>query len=172
MTVTPEDVVRAASTLARDGTQGRVDPAQLEAQAVADVRRLFGTVIGPEDVAWPVQLDVARQVLGLGGIPSDELAEWLAVARRRAGEPVSQPEPDQPPPEPVSLPSVAHRAESADAEPEPLADPAPVTPPTPVRQPKTNGYDPLRGWSPGGQPAPTAVAETCSAPRRLRDRGL
>lgn len=163
--LTKRDVIEAAMGLADDTAQGRLDPAALEAQAVADVRRLFGTVIGPEDVAWPVQVEVARQVLGLGGIPADELSEWLAVARHRAGEPVGQPEPDPDPADVETLPSVALRSESADAGPEPvtdaapelaeaLADPAPVTSPrptpTPVPQPKTNGYDPLRGWSPGG----------------------
>lgn len=34
------------------------------------------------DALWPLQLDVCRAVLAAGGIPPDELAEWLAVARR------------------------------------------------------------------------------------------
>ncbi|ORB40945.1 hypothetical protein [Mycobacterium persicum] len=147
--LTKRDAINGAMSLADDVAQGRVDPAALEAQAVADVRALFGTVVGPDDLAWPVQVEVARQVLGLGGIPADELAEWLAVVSHRAGEPVSASEPDQAPPEVETLPSVALSPESAEREPDPedQADPEPVTPPTP--QPKTNRYDPLRGWSPG-----------------------
>jgi hypothetical protein len=32
---------------------------------------------------WEVQVEVARAVLATGGIPADELSEWLAVARQQ-----------------------------------------------------------------------------------------
>lgn len=75
--------IKAAMAVARDIADAKLDPADLTAQFAADARSLFGAVVGPDDPLWPVQLDVARQVLGLGGVPADELAEWLAVARRR-----------------------------------------------------------------------------------------
>lgn len=147
-TMTPEDAIKAASSVARDVADGRLDPADLEATAVAECRALFGTVGGPGDPLWAVHLDVARQVLALDGVPADELAEWLAVARQRAGEPLPSLDPaktvaeaveaepdDQPEPAPPAL---------AVVEPEPVPDAAPV----PKR--RTGGYDPLAGWSPGG----------------------
>lgn len=150
---TAGDVVTAAMSIAEDAAQGRLDPATVEAQAATELRKLFGTVVGEGDVAWPVQLDVARQVLALGGIPATELAEWLAVERQRAGEPVSQPDPDQPTPEPESPASNTLRADSEPvapelAEPEPVAEvsPPPATPEPPRRT--DGGYDPLAHWPP------------------------
>lgn len=75
--------ITAAMAVARDVAEGRLNPADLAAEFEADARSLFGAVVGPDDPLWPLQLDVARQILGLGGVPADELAEWLAVARRR-----------------------------------------------------------------------------------------
>lgn len=88
-TMTPEDAIRAASSVARDVADGKLSPTDLERQAVAELRELVGTVIGPDDPAWPLQCDIARGVLAVGGIPATELAEWLAVERhrgRRAGQ--------------------------------------------------------------------------------------
>lgn len=156
MTITTKrDAVEAAMALADDVAEGRLTPAQLEAQAAAELRALFGTVVGEGDPAWPVQLDVARGVLAAGGIPADELSEWLAVARHRAGEPITLPVTL---PEPVSLPSEAHSPENGDAAPEPVApvapepvadaEPEPVAPVAP--QPMAaDEYDPTRGWQPG-----------------------
>ncbi|MGW0037493.1 flagellar hook-length control protein [Gordonia sp. NPDC003376] len=76
--------IKATMAVARDIADAKLDPADLTAEFVADARSLFGAVVGPDDPLWPVQLDVARQVLGLGGVSADELAEWLTVARRRA----------------------------------------------------------------------------------------
>jgi hypothetical protein len=81
-TTTRRDVIDAALALAEDAAQGRCDPAELESDVAAVCRELFGDVRGPEDPLWGVQLDVCRGVLGARGIPADELAEWLAVARR------------------------------------------------------------------------------------------
>jgi hypothetical protein len=169
MTPTPittaSDVVTAAMGIAEDAAQGRLDPATLETQLETELRALVGTVIGEGDPLFALQVEIARGVLAVGGVPTDELAEWLAVARHRAGEapePVTEPDPAQTPPEAVSLPTVALRPESVGAEAitetpaeaEPVAgltlvpdpDPAPVvTPPV-----QADGYDPLRGWSPGG----------------------
>jgi hypothetical protein len=162
MTITtPEDIIRAAASVGRDAAEGRLSPGQLEAQAAAELRALFGTVVGEGDPAWPVQLDVARGVLAAGGIPADELSEWLAVARHRAGEPVDQPVTL---PEAVSLPSEAHSPESADAAPEPVGPAAPepvadaevvhngppdVAAPVTLPQREADDYDPTRGWQPG-----------------------
>ncbi|MGV0648750.1 flagellar hook-length control protein [Mycobacterium kansasii] len=150
-TLTKRDAIESAMSIADAVAQGRVSPSALETAAVAQCRALFGTVVGDGDPLWDLQLDVARQVLGLDGIPAAELSEWLAVARHRAGEPVGQPDADQTPPEVETLPSVALSAESADAEPEPPAEsePAPVTPQSPQRQRRADRYDALAGWSPG-----------------------
>lgn len=75
--------IKAAMAVARDIADAKLDPADLTAEFVADARSLFGVVVRPDDPLWPLQLDVARQVLDLGGVPADELAEWLTVARRR-----------------------------------------------------------------------------------------
>ena len=104
---TASDVVTAAMSVADDAAQGRVSPAALEQQAVTECRELFGTVAGADDPLWPLHVDIARQVLALDGMPADELAEWLAVARRRTGQPVSEPEPDETMAEPVPLASEA-----------------------------------------------------------------
>lgn len=145
-TMTPEDAIKAASSVARDVADGRLDPADLEATAVAECRALFGTVAGPGDPLWALHLDVARQVLALDGVPADELAEWLAVARQRSGEPVPSLDPAEAQAEPVDaapydqpeLPALAV------VETEPVRDAAPA----PKR--RTGGYDPLAGWSPSG----------------------
>ena len=78
------DVVSAALALAEDVTAGQIDPATLDAELVQRCRELFGRAVGREDSLWPLQNDVCRQVLALGGVGVDELQEWLAVARQRA----------------------------------------------------------------------------------------
>jgi hypothetical protein len=77
------DVISAAMSVARDAAEGRMLAVDLEATAVAELRELFGTVTGPHDPLWMLQVDVCRAVLAAGGIPADELTEWLAVARQR-----------------------------------------------------------------------------------------
>ncbi|WP_237712145.1 flagellar hook-length control protein [Mycobacterium xenopi] len=153
--MTPEDAIRAASSVARDVADGKLSPSDLEDQAAAELQQLVGTVAGPDDPIWPLQLDIARQVLALGGVPADELAEWLAVARHRAGEPVGQPDADETTAAVESLPSGmlsanfdAAELADADAEQPVVADaelPVVATP-TPPR--RVDGYDPLAHWPP------------------------
>lgn len=82
-----QDAIKAAMSLARDVAEGRVAPADLEAQALAECRQLFGRVAGPGDPLWSMHIDVARQVLAVGGgIPANELAEWAAVQAASEGE--------------------------------------------------------------------------------------
>lgn len=96
-TMTKRDVVTAAMSVADDVAQGRLDPEHLEQQAVTELRDLVGTVVGEDDPVWPLQLQVASGVLAAGGVPTDELAEWMAVQRRRdnpeAAEALSAPVP-------------------------------------------------------------------------------
>lgn len=100
MTVTTTDIIKAAASVGRDVAEGKIDPAALD-QAVADeCRELFGTVVGEGDSLWPLHCDVARQVLAAGGLSADELSEWLAVARHRAGEPLSASQAERPPIDP------------------------------------------------------------------------
>ncbi len=164
-TVTPEDIVKGAASVARDAAEGRLTPATLEAQLEAELRALVGTVVGDGDPLFDLQRDIARGVLAVGGVPTDELAEWLAVARQQAGEPVS---PTEALPEAVSLPSEAHSPESGDAAPEPDAEAAPeaatvlalvpelVAKPAPTsvagQAETSDGYDPLAGWRPSPRP--------------------
>lgn len=89
---TAEHVITAAMDLAKDIAEGRRSAASVEADAVEACRELFGVVHGPEDPLWSLHVDVARQVLHAKGFSSDELAEWLAVARTREGSPVVEPE--------------------------------------------------------------------------------
>ena len=153
-TMTPEDAIKAASSLARDIAEGGVSPSDLERQAVAECRELFGTVAGPDDPLWDLHRDIARQVLALDGVPTDELAEWLAVARQRAGEPVATVvplplhEPEEAavtPPEPETPTSEADSPENGGA-PATDADPALLPAPT---LPRPARYDPLAAWQPG-----------------------
>lgn len=88
-----EDAVRAAMAIARDIAEGRMDPAELAAVFAAEGREAFGRVAGPGDELWPLHVEVARQVLALGGVPVDELAEWVAVFRAAAGEPAVEAQP-------------------------------------------------------------------------------
>ncbi len=83
-TPTKRDTINGAMSIADDVAQGRVDPSDLEQQAVQELRELFGVVVGPDDAAWDVQVEVARGVLAAGGIPADELQEWLSCAKHRS----------------------------------------------------------------------------------------
>lgn len=76
---TAEDAIKAAMGVARDVAEGRLSPADLERQAAVEARAMFGTVIGPADALWGVQVEVARQVVALGGMSAAELAEWAVV---------------------------------------------------------------------------------------------
>lgn len=156
-TMTPEDAIKAASSIARDVADGRLSPTALQDQAVAELREMVGTVVGPDDPAWSLQCDIARQVLALDGVPADELAEWLAVARQRSGEAVGTPGPADTPPAPVTLPSVAHGPEtvpSDDTDDDPAPDiadePAAVAVVHPVpTSPRPDHYDPTAAWLAG-----------------------
>ncbi|OBG00700.1 hypothetical protein A5773_04220 [Mycobacterium sp. 852014-52450_SCH5900713] len=107
--LTKRDVIDAAMSVAEDVAESRLDPTQLN-QAVADeCKALFGTVVGDDDPLWPLHIDVARQVLAVGGLSADELSEWLAVASSRAEEPISSP---QPPIDPPAGTSAASRPRS------------------------------------------------------------
>lgn len=85
MTMTKRDAIVASMSVAEDIDAGRLDPATLKRQVVAELSDLVGTVVGPDDPIWELQVQVARGVLAAGGIPADEQAEWLAVSRRRDG---------------------------------------------------------------------------------------
>jgi hypothetical protein len=81
--MTKRDAVAAAMSIAEDVTEGKLAPAALEAQLVAECRALVGPVVGEGDPLFPLQLEVCRSVLAAGGLSSAEISEWLAVARRR-----------------------------------------------------------------------------------------
>ena len=75
--------IDAAMDVAKDLAEGRLNAADLTAAVAQEQRALFATVVGPGDALWDVHVDVARQGLAAGGIDEGELAEWLAVTRKR-----------------------------------------------------------------------------------------
>lgn len=132
MTMTTSDIIKAAASVGRDVAEGRLDPAVLDQAAADECKALFGTVAGPEDPLWPLHVDVCRQALAAGALTADEISEHLAVARHRAGEPLSTPEPPVDPPPALSsasrpLSPNSDGAEEIDAvpEPEPEVEPEP-----------------------------------------------
>ena len=78
--------IGAAMSVAKDLAEGRLSTDQLQAETADVCRALVGTVVGPDDASglWELQLEIARGILAVRGIPADELVEWLAVARRGA----------------------------------------------------------------------------------------
>jgi hypothetical protein len=81
--------VDAVLTIAGDLQEGRIDVTQLDAETLAEGRKLFGTVVGPDNPLWPLQVDVARQCVSIGALSVDELAEWVAVFRARDPQPAT-----------------------------------------------------------------------------------
>ena len=73
----------AVAVLMTEVSEGRLTAATMADRAAARCREMFGTCDGPTDPLWPVHVELARQVLGHGGLPAAELAQWLAVARSR-----------------------------------------------------------------------------------------
>ncbi|QLL08849.1 flagellar hook-length control protein [Mycobacterium vicinigordonae] len=80
-----DDVIKAAMSIAKDAAEGRLDPADLDAELAEQCRQLVGQVVGEGDPLFALQCQIARGVLAVGGIPADELGEFLALARRRKG---------------------------------------------------------------------------------------
>lgn len=81
--LTKRDTIEAAMNLAEDVAEGRLDVADLERQAAKELRSLILVETQPDSDLAVLQVHSARRVLARGGIPTDELAEWLAVQRRR-----------------------------------------------------------------------------------------
>ncbi|WP_373202356.1 flagellar hook-length control protein [Mycobacterium marinum] len=171
MTATTSDVITAAMSIASEAADGRLDPAALQATAVAECRELFGTVVGDGDALWSLHAEVARQAIALGALSADELSEWAAVMRRRAGETVEPPAP------PVDLLPPDSAASDGESQPEltdddgetdavalqgasvvtalaALASAAQQAHATPAPQRRADEYDPLAGWEAGGSRRP------------------
>lgn len=163
-TVTPEDAIKAAASVARDIADGKLSPHDLHAQAVTELREQFGTVIGGGDALWTLHADVARQAVGLGALSPDELREWAAVLDRSAGEAVEPPAPHD------DLLPAESPASVDESQPESTDDGAPgdlssalalLTARSIEQRAKEDavraghhgsgdGYDPLAGWDAGG----------------------
>lgn len=166
-TPTKRDAIDAALSVADDVAHGRVDPAALQQQAVTELREMFGSVVGEGDPLWTLHADVARQAVSLGALSADELSEWAAVMRHRAGEAVEPPAPRDDPLPAVSAASVDQSQSESDGG----DDDAPAAgdlsaalalltarsieqraqedadPPKPHGS--AEGYDPLAGWDAG-----------------------
>jgi hypothetical protein len=63
---TTDDVIKAAAFVARDTAEGRLSPLDLQEQAVAECRALFGAVAGP-----------GRISLHAGRVPADQLDGFI-----------------------------------------------------------------------------------------------
>lgn len=74
--------IGAVMSVAKDLAEGRLSTDDLQAEVAEACRGLVGTVVGPGDELWDLQLEIARGILAARGIPSAELVEWLACARR------------------------------------------------------------------------------------------
>ncbi|MGJ6122976.1 hypothetical protein QN239_10395 [Mycolicibacterium sp. Y3] len=83
MNTTVEDVITAAMSVATDAADGKITPAALERQAVEELSALMLLAPEPGTDLATLRIEVARRVLAEGGVPADEISEWLAVQRRR-----------------------------------------------------------------------------------------
>jgi len=79
---TAADVIKAAMAVAKDAAEGQLQPDALDADLVSQCRALFGTVVSRADPLWPLQCDVAREVLA-AGLSLAECCEWVAVLEQR-----------------------------------------------------------------------------------------
>lgn len=119
-------VIKAAMSTAKDVAEGRLSPGELARVAADECRELFGTVAGPDDPLWSLHVDIARQVLALGGMSTAELAEWQAVARSRESKSAERPDVTA---EALSSASEAHSPENTGADQVPVPhDPPEVIP--------------------------------------------
>jgi hypothetical protein len=58
----------AALNVVAELETNQLDPADLEAVVIAECRKMFGTVMGPEDsVLWPLHVEIFHRVLEVGG---------------------------------------------------------------------------------------------------------
>ncbi|MGB5111219.1 MAG: hypothetical protein WBO08_06205 [Mycobacterium sp.] len=73
----------AVAVLMTEVSEGRLTAAMMADRAVARCREMFGQCDGPTDVLWSVHLEICRAVLGHAGLPVNEVAQFLAVARNR-----------------------------------------------------------------------------------------
>ncbi len=84
MTVTTtQDAIKAATSIARDIADGKLTPNALERQVVAELSKLALEPAEPGTEMAALRIEIARRVLAEGGISACEVAEWLAVQRRR-----------------------------------------------------------------------------------------
>lgn len=84
-TMTKRDAADAALSVAEDIAAGRLDPAALEAELVAEMSALIDADHEPGSPLGALQVAVARRVLARGDLlPADELREWVAVSEARS----------------------------------------------------------------------------------------
>jgi len=77
------DAVDAVAVLMRQVAEGTLTGAAMAGRAAQRCAEVFGQCDGPTDSLWPAHVEICRAVLGFGGLPAAELAQWLAVARNR-----------------------------------------------------------------------------------------
>lgn len=108
----------AVAVLMTEVSEGRLTADTMADLAAQRIREVFGQCDGPTDPLWPVHVELARQVLGHGGLPAAELAQWLSVARSRE----NPSRPGDYPPAPGESGSGAHSAPNGGADAESDAD--------------------------------------------------
>lgn len=107
----------AVAVLMQEVSEGRLTAATMADRAADRCRDVFGTCDGPTDPLWAVHVDICRAVLGHGGLPAAELAQWAAVARSRENPGAV----GDYPPVPGSAVSGAHGPDSGGADDDPAA---------------------------------------------------
>ena len=84
--VTEVDAVRSAYKVLGEIDAGTLTGGDVTNRAVEVCKSTVGVVgSGPADPLWPLHADIARQFLAAGGLSAAELAEWVAVQKRREG---------------------------------------------------------------------------------------
>jgi hypothetical protein len=113
------DAVDAVAVLMRQVAEGTLTGAVIASQAAQRCREVFAVCDGPSDPLWPAHVEICRSVLGFGGLPAAEVAQWLAVARNRedpAGSTLRPPALNSSDREPYNR---EHASVDDDADPEP-----------------------------------------------------
>ncbi len=77
------DAVDAVAVVMRRVAEGTLTGAAMASRAAQRCSEVFAVCDGPTDPLWPAHVAICRAVLGFGGLPAAELAQWLAVARNR-----------------------------------------------------------------------------------------
>lgn len=82
-TTAQDDAIKTAMGIAKDIAAGKIDPADLERQAVAELTELMLTEPEPDSALWNLQAEVCRRTLARGDLPSTEISQFAAAVAAR-----------------------------------------------------------------------------------------